>query len=60
LSHRIESAMTVKELGLLIAKDATGRGGLKADTIRKVLNRDLKDVVHRIGEGSDVRWWWPE
>jgi hypothetical protein len=46
-------ALTVKEIGDLVASDSTGKGGLKSDTIRKALNRDLKDRV----DSLDGRWW---
>jgi hypothetical protein len=52
-----EAALLVKEIGDLVAHDATGRGGLKHDTIRKALNRDLDGKVNNIGEHMDVRWW---
>jgi hypothetical protein len=57
LPRHVEDALAVKEIGDLVAHDATGRGGLKHDTIRQALNRDLDGKVDRIGEGWDVRWW---
>jgi hypothetical protein len=52
-----EEALLVREMGDLVAHDATGKGGLKHDTIRQALNRDLSDRVDRIGTQPDVRWW---
>jgi AAA domain len=45
--------LTVKAIGDLLAADSTGKGPLKADTIRKALNRDLKDRV----DSFDGAWW---
>lgn len=50
-------ALLVHEIGDRVAHDATGKGGLKHDTVRRVLNRDLAGKVDRIGDGRDVRWW---
>jgi hypothetical protein len=49
----------VREIGDLVAADATGNGGLKHDTIRRVLNRDLEGSVDTLsaGERSGGRWW---
>jgi hypothetical protein len=52
-----EDALTVREIGDLVAHDATGNGGMRHDTIRVALNRDLEGKADRIGEGRDVRWW---
>lgn len=57
LPRRAEDALTVRELGDLVAHDATGRGGLRHDTIRQALNRTLEGQVDRIGQHPDVRWW---
>jgi hypothetical protein len=57
LPERIEDALTVREIGDLVAHDVTGKGGLKHDTIRRVLNRDLGGQVDKIGDHPDVRWW---
>ncbi|HXF37408.1 MAG TPA: AAA family ATPase [Actinomycetota bacterium] len=59
LPARPEEALTVREIGDLVAHDATGKGGLKSDTIRKVLNRDLAGRVDCIeaGDRSGGRWW---
>jgi hypothetical protein len=46
-------SLTVKEIGDLVKADASGKGPLKADTIRKALNRDLEGRV----DGVDGRWW---
>ena len=55
------NGLTVREIGDLVAHDATGRGGLKHDTIRRVLNRDLEAQVDSIslgsGPGQGTRWW---
>ena len=45
--------MSVKEIGDLVKGDATGKGPLKANTIRQALNRDLEGQVDHL-EG---RWW---
>ena len=52
-----EDALTVRGIGDLVAKDATGNGGMKPDTIRRALNRDLDGQVDKIGERMDTRWW---
>jgi phosphoribosyl-ATP pyrophosphohydrolase len=54
-----EDALTVREIGDLVAHDATGNGGLKHDNIRRVLNRDLGGKVDSLSPGSrtDNRWW---
>lgn len=52
-----EDALTIREVGDLVANDATGKGGLKHDTIRRALNRDLEGQVDKIGEQKDTRWW---
>jgi len=57
LPDRDADAITVREIGDLVARDATGRGGLKHETIRQALNRDLDGRVDRLGEHRDVRWW---
>jgi hypothetical protein len=59
LPSKIESALSVTEIGDLVAHDATGKGGLKHDTIRQALNRDLDGEVDRIGDHRDKRWWLP-
>lgn len=55
----IEDALLVTEIGDRVAHDVTGKGGLKHDTIRRVLNRDLADKVDKVGAHPDVRWWVP-
>jgi len=57
LPSTAENALLVREIGDLVAHDASGKGGLKHDTIRRVLNRELTSVLDRVGEGRDVRWW---
>jgi hypothetical protein len=54
-------ALSVREIGDRVAHDATGRGGLKHDTIRRVLNRDLDGQVDSmsVGGGAPARWWRP-
>ena len=52
-----EDALTVRGIGDLVAHDATGNGGMKPDTIRRALNRDLDGQVDKIGERMDTRWW---
>jgi hypothetical protein len=47
----------VREIGDRVAHDATGKGGLKHDTIRRVLNRDLEGRVDSLGDRMDTRWW---
>lgn len=53
LSSDPSEALGVKEIGDLVKADASGKGPLKADTIRKALNRDLEGKV----DGADGRWW---
>ena len=48
-----EDAITVKVIGDRLVADDTGKGPMKADTIRKALNRDLEGRVDVL-EG---RWW---
>jgi hypothetical protein len=48
-----EDAVTVKVIGDRLVADDTGKGPMKADTIRKALNRDLEGKVDVL-EG---RWW---
>jgi hypothetical protein len=57
LPERAEDALLVREIGDRVAHDATGKGGLKHDTIRRVLNRDLDGRVDSHGERMDTRWW---
>ena len=57
LPARVEEALLVREIGDLVAHDSTGRGGLKHDTIRQALNRDLDGQVDSIGASRDTRWW---
>jgi AAA domain len=52
-----EDALSIREIGDLVADDTTGKGGLKHDTIRRALNRDLDGQVDKIGEQKDTRWW---
>jgi AAA domain len=52
-----EDALTVREIGDLVAHDDTGKGGVKHDNIRRALNRDLDGQVDKIGELSSTRWW---
>jgi hypothetical protein len=54
-----EEALSVREIGDLVAADATGNGGLEHDTIRRVLNRDPEGKVDTLsaGERSGGRWW---
>lgn len=56
LPDRPEEGLTVKQIGDLVAVDATGRGGLKRDTIQKVLRRELEGAVDS-DDGSPARWW---
>ena len=49
--------MTVRELGDAVAHHDTGRGGLKHDTIRRALNRDLEGRVDSLSAGRDTFWW---
>jgi hypothetical protein len=53
----LEDALTVREIGDLVAHDDTGKGGVKHDNIRRALNRDLDGQVAKIGELSSTRWW---
>jgi hypothetical protein len=53
LSFDPNERLTSKAVGDLVAADVTGKGGLKTDTIRKALNRDLKDRVDSI---DGTRW----
>jgi AAA domain len=48
-----EEAVTVKVIGDRLVADDTGKGPMKADTIRKALNRDLEGRVDVL----DGRWW---
>jgi AAA domain len=57
LPFTADEALKVAQIGDLVASDATGKGGLKADTIRKALNRDLEGQVDSIGSHPDIRWW---
>jgi len=57
LPRGTDEALLVREIGDLVAHDDTGKGGLKHDTIRKNLNRDLEGRVDSIGDHPDVRWW---
>jgi len=57
LPHTPEEALSIREIGDAVAKDFTGKGGLKHDTIRRSLNRDLDGRVNSIGNGLEVRWW---
>jgi hypothetical protein len=57
LPNSIDDALTVREIGDFVARDATGRGGLKHGTIRVALNRDLEGRVDRDEALGDVRWW---
>jgi hypothetical protein len=52
-------AMSIRDIGDAVAHDATGKGGLKHDTIRKALNRDLADRVNStsVGDGKETLWW---
>jgi AAA domain len=52
-------ARTIREIGDAVAHDGTGKGGLKHDTIRRALNRDLADEVDSssIGDGRETLWW---
>jgi hypothetical protein len=59
LQRTVEDALLVREIGDRVAHDTSGKGGLKHDTIRRVLNRDLDSQVDRIGDHPDVRWWRP-
>jgi hypothetical protein len=56
-----DDALTVPEIGDLVAHDETGKGPLKYDTIRRSLNRDLGSRVDALGDTSggqrDRRWW---
>ncbi len=58
LPLHVEDALTTRDIGDLVAHDATGKG-LKADTIRRVLNRDLAGEVDSIKTGGHygARWW---
>jgi hypothetical protein len=53
LSFDPKRAAPSKAIGDLVAADVSGKSGLKAHTIRKVLNRDLKGRVDSI----DGTWW---
>jgi len=53
LAFTDDERLTVREIGDLVAEDATGKGGVKHDTIRKALNRELKGQVDSI----DGTWW---
>jgi hypothetical protein len=61
LPSSVDDAITVTEIGDLVAHDETGKGGLKHDTIRRSLNRELGERVDAIGDasggGRDRRWW---
>jgi hypothetical protein len=57
LPSRQEDALSVTEIGDRVAQDVTGKGGLKRNTIRQVLNRDLEGQVDAVGSQSDRRWW---
>lgn len=57
LPSRMEDSLLVREIGDRVAHDATGKGGLKHDTIRRVLNRDLGGQVDSHGDLRDTRWW---
>lgn len=46
-------ALSVQGIGDLVKGDATGKGPLKAATIRQALNRDLEGQVDR----ANGRWW---
>ena len=48
-----ENAITAKVIGDRLVADDTGKGPMKADTIRKALNRDLEGRVDVL----DGRWW---
>ena len=53
-----KQALTVKEIGDLVAHDGVGRP-LKADTISKALRRDLEGQVDGLGQdGSGAKVWW--
>ena len=57
LPVRSEDGLLVSEIGDRVAHDPTGKGGLKHDTIRRVLNRELADQVDSSGDRMDTRWW---
>ena len=50
-------ALTIKDIGDHVANDGTGKGGMRRDTIRKALNRDLEGRVDKADEGMFSRWW---
>jgi AAA domain len=51
-------SLTIQEIGDAVANDSTGKGGLKASTIRSSLNRDLKGQVDSMSDaGQPTRWW---
>jgi len=52
-----DDALTIHEIGDLVAHDDTGKGGIKHDNIRRALNRDLEGQVDRLGDRMDTRWW---
>jgi hypothetical protein len=58
-----EDALPIREIGDRVANDATGKGGLKHDTIRRALNRDLGGRVDSVEPGKpgvETRWWRTE
>jgi hypothetical protein len=57
LPGNAEDAVSVKEIGDLVAQDMTGHKPLRADTIRKALNRDLDGQVDSVGDRMSTRWW---
>jgi hypothetical protein len=57
-----EDAVTVNVIGDRLVADDTGKGPMKADTIRKALNRDLEGRVDCVegtgGRGANQTLWW--